>query len=151
MNTSENMTYLQKTSLLGEISSVLSLASHDQELKLICYEVVQSVDKNCRKFAIEALKEFTTLEKSEIDKIAKKAIKKEIPIDLWVDRTIADLEDALLFPPTMRLYLKKLEKQYQTAVKNHNLYLAELKKDEQFLEKMEQQIVQLDKEIEELK
>lgn len=111
MNTSENMTYLQKTSLLGEISSVLSLASHDQELKLICYEVVQSVDKNCRKFAIEALKEFTTLEKSEIDKIAKRAIKKEIPIDLWVDRTIADLEDALLLPePTFSFSRVNLNK-----------------------------------------
>ncbi|BFU18438.1 cysteine--tRNA ligase, putative [Entamoeba histolytica HM-1:IMSS-B] len=46
---------------------------------------------------------------------------------------------------------QKLEKLYKAAVKNNELYKAELAKDSEFLSKLEEQVHQLDKEIEEMK
>ena len=88
----ENLTYLQKVALKGEIAFALSTASHDAEIKYRTYLILKEVDEKFKPLIIECIKEAVTLDEDVIDRIYLEVINNTVPVWIWVDEVIADLK-----------------------------------------------------------
>lgn len=88
----ENLTYLQKTALKGEIGFALSTSAHDAEMKFRTYLILKEVEEKFRPFIIECVKEEVTFDESIIDRIYLEVLTNTIPVWLWIEEIIADIK-----------------------------------------------------------
>lgn len=93
----ENLTYLQKVALKGEIAFALSTSSHDAEIKYRTYLILKEVDEKFKPLIIECIKEAVTLDEDVIDRIYLEVVNNTVPVWLWIDEIIADLKLPLKF------------------------------------------------------
>ena len=77
MSIENDLTYLQKVALKGEIAFALSTAAHNTEIKLRTYLFLKEVGAELRPFILECIKEAVTFDESEIDRI-KVSIQKQV-------------------------------------------------------------------------
>ena len=94
----DNLTYLQKVALKGDIAHALVTCSHDADIKFRFYMILKSVTKELRPFVLEALKEAVLLNEDELNRVYFETLTDEVPVWLWTDKVIADIKDA---QPTM--------------------------------------------------
>lgn len=95
MRESEEFTYLQKTSFVGELAYIIFIAPHDADLKFHLYILFKEVPRECLPLAIQTAKELTKLDENEIDKIALEAANKQVPVWLWIERALSDMKEYL--------------------------------------------------------
>lgn len=92
MSVENNLTYLQKVALKGEISFALMTSSHDAEIKYRTYLILKEVEEEYRPFIIECVKEGITFDETVIDKIHLEVLNGTIPVWLWKEEAIADIK-----------------------------------------------------------
>ena len=92
MSVENNLTYLQKVALKGEISFALITSSHDAEIKYRTYLILKEVEEEYRPFIIECIKEGITFDETVIDKIHLEVLNGTIPVWLWKEEAIADIK-----------------------------------------------------------
>lgn len=88
----ENLTYLQKTALKGEIGFALATSAHDAEIKFRIYLILKEVEEKFKPFIIECVKEAVTFDESIIDRINLEVISNTVPVWLWIEEIIADIK-----------------------------------------------------------
>ena len=88
----ENLTYLQKTALKGEIAFALSTAAHNAEIKFRTYLILKEVEDKYKPFIIECIKESITFDETIIDRIYLETVNNTIPVWLWIEEIIADIK-----------------------------------------------------------
>ena len=82
----ENLTYLQKAALKGEIGFALSTAAHDAEIKFRIYLILKEVEERFKPFIIECVKEAVNFDETIIDRIYLEVLNNTIPVWLWIDQ-----------------------------------------------------------------
>lgn len=92
MPTEENLTYLQKVALKGEVGFALSTSAHDAEIKFRTYLILKEVEDKFKPFIIECVKEGVTFDETIIDRIYLEVINNSIPVWLWIEEVIADIK-----------------------------------------------------------
>ena len=88
----ENLTYLQKVALKGEIGFALSTSAHNAEMKFRIYLILKEVEDKFKPFIIECVKESVTFDETIIDRIYLEVINNSIPVWLWIEEVIADIK-----------------------------------------------------------
>ena len=88
----EQLTYLQKTALKGEIGFALSTSSHDTEIKFRTYLILKEVEDKFKPFIIECIKEAVTFDETIIDRIYLEILNGTVPVWLWIEEAIADIK-----------------------------------------------------------
>lgn len=88
----ENLTYLQKVALKGEIGFALSTSAHNAEMKFRIYLILKEVEDKFKPFIIECVKESVTFDESIIDRIYLEVVNNSTPIWLWIEEVIADIK-----------------------------------------------------------
>lgn len=88
----ENLTYLQKVALKGEVGFALSTSAHDAEMKFRTYLILKEVEDKFRPFVIECVKEDVTFDESIIDRIYLEVLTGTVPVWLWIEEIIADIK-----------------------------------------------------------
>lgn len=88
----EQLTYLQKAALKGEIGFALSTSSHDTEIKFRTYLILKEVEDKFKPFIIECIKEAVTFNETIIDRIYLEILNGTVPVWLWVEEAIADIK-----------------------------------------------------------
>lgn len=88
----EQLTYLQKAALKGEIGFALSTSSHDTEIKFRTYLILKEVEDKFKPFIIECIKEVVTFDETIIDRIYLEILNGTVPVWLWVEEAIADIK-----------------------------------------------------------
>lgn len=91
----DNLTYLQKVALKGDIAHALVTCSHDADIKFRLYMILKSVAKELRPFVLEALKEAVLLNEDELNRVYFETLTDEVPVWLWTDKVIADIKKEL--------------------------------------------------------
>lgn len=109
MSTEENLTYLQKVALKGEIGFALSTSTHDTEMKYRIYFMLKEVDNKFKPLIVECAKEAVTFDESIIDRIYLEILNESVPVWLWIEEIIADI----------KLYLSSVEKSYVGLPSDH--------------------------------
>ena len=94
----ENLTELQKTAIKGQVSAMLSLVKNDADLKIKIYRILKEVDSNYKPLFLEAVKEAVTLSEEEVMKLFFMGSLGEIPLSLWVEKTVNDIKYYLKTP-----------------------------------------------------
>ena len=92
METNENLTYLQKVALKGEIGFALSTAAHDAEIKFRTYLILREIEDQFKPFVIDCIKESVTFDEGIIDRIYLEVVNNSVPVWLWIEEIIADLK-----------------------------------------------------------
>lgn len=92
MTLEENLTYLQKVAIKGEIGFALSTSAHNAEMKFRTYLMLREVEDKYKPFIIECIKEAITFDESIIDRIYLEVISNTVPVWLWVEEAIADIK-----------------------------------------------------------
>lgn len=100
MSIEENLTYLQKVALKGEIGFALSTSAHDAEIKFRTYLILKEVNKKYKPFVIDCIKDSVTFDETIIDKICLEIANGTVPVWLWVDEVISDIKLHLSIPDT---------------------------------------------------
>ena len=88
----EQLTYLQKAALKGEIGFALSTSSHDAEIKFRTYLILKEIEDKFKPFVIECIKEAVTFDETIIDRIYLEVLNGTVPVWLWVEEAIADIK-----------------------------------------------------------
>jgi hypothetical protein len=88
----EQLTYLQKAALKGEIGFALSTSSHDTEIKFRTYLILKEVEDKFKPFIIECIKEAVTFDETIINRIYLEILNGTVPVWLWVEEAIADIK-----------------------------------------------------------
>lgn len=116
MTIEENLTYLQKVALKGEVALALSTASHDTEIKYRIYLILKEVEDRFKPFIIDCLKGSLTFDEHIIDRIYLEILNNQVPVWLWVEEVIADIEthlsianSGLSIIPDSKLSIDKLQ------------------------------------------
>lgn len=102
----ENLTYLQKVALKGEIAFALSTAAHNAEIKFRTYLILKEVEDKYKPFIIECIKDSITFDETTIDRIYLETLNNTVPAWLWVEEVIADI----------KLHLASADSGYATLV-----------------------------------
>ena len=92
MTIEENLTYLQKVALKGEIGFALSTATHDAEIKFRTYLILKEVQDQFKPFILECIKESVTFDEDIIDRIYLEILNDTVPVWLWIDQVISDIK-----------------------------------------------------------
>ena len=92
MSIEENLTYLQKAAIKGEIAFALSTAAHNAEMKYRVYLILKEVDEKYKGLILSCVKESITGNKDDIDRIYLEVLNNTVPVWLWVDEIIADIK-----------------------------------------------------------
>lgn len=92
MSVENNLTYLQKVALKGEISFALMTSSHDTEMKYRTYLILKEVEEEYRPFILECIKEGVTFDETIIDRIYLEVLNGTTPVWLWKEEVIADIK-----------------------------------------------------------
>jgi hypothetical protein len=114
MSMEENLTYLQKVALKGEIAYTVSTSAHDAEIKFRTYLILKEVSNKYRPLVVECIKEAVTFDESIIDRIYLDVIYNNTPDWLWVDEIISDIKLYTSIPDTsyatgIKLSINKLK------------------------------------------
>lgn len=88
----DELTYLQKVALKGEIAFTLSTAAHDTEMKYRIYLVLKEVESKYRPYVLQCMKEAVTFDPEVIDRIYLEVLNGNIPLWLWIEEVIADIK-----------------------------------------------------------
>ncbi len=96
MTIEENLTYLQKVALKGEIGFALSTSAHDAEMKFRTYLILREVEDQFKPFIIECIKESVTFDESIVDRLYLEVLNNSVPTWLWIEEVIADIKLHLL-------------------------------------------------------
>lgn len=96
MKLTEKLTQFQEIALRGEIAYALSTAAHDADMKYRVFMILREIDEKCRPLIVEAVKETSTLDEEIFDRIYLEVLNGEIPVWLWIEKTIADIKESLL-------------------------------------------------------
>ena len=88
----ENLTYLQKVALKGDISFAFLSASHDTEIKFRAYLILKGVIPKLRPFFAECMKEALTFDTSVIDCLSLEVANNQVPVWLWIEEAVADIK-----------------------------------------------------------
>ena len=94
----ENLTELQKIALKGELSAIFSFAHSDEDLKLKIYRILKESDEQYKPLFLEAIKESVSLNEEEIMRLFFMGSMGEIPLSLWIEKTIEDIKYYLNAP-----------------------------------------------------
>jgi hypothetical protein len=92
MSIENNLTYIQKTALKGEIAYAISTSSHNADIKYRLYLILKEVEDVYKPFILEAFKESVTFDESIIDRIYLETLMGQVPTWLWIEKVIADIE-----------------------------------------------------------
>lgn len=92
MSMENNLTYLQKTALKGEIAYAVSTCSHNADIKYRLYLILKDMNDELKPFVVEAFKEAVTFDEEIIDRIYLETLSDKVPDWLWVEKVIADIE-----------------------------------------------------------
>lgn len=96
--TNENLTGLQKIALKGELAAIFSFAHSDADLKLKIYRILKEADEQYKPLFLDAIKESVSLNEEEIMRLFFMGSMDEIPLSLWIDKTIEDIKYYLTAP-----------------------------------------------------
>lgn len=96
----ENLTELQKTAIKGQVSAMLSFSRANADLKIKIYRILKEADPTYKHLFLEAIKEAVTLSEEEIMKLLFMGSLNEVPLSLWVEKTIDDIKYYLRIPDT---------------------------------------------------
>lgn len=115
MSVEENLTYLQKVAIKGEVALTVSTAAHDAEIKFRTYLILKEIEGKYIPFIIECLKEAVTFDEDIIDRIYLDVLYNTVPVWLWIDEIISDIKIHLVtaennynIPSVMKLSINKL-------------------------------------------
>ena len=106
MSIDNNLTYLQKASLKGEVAYAVSTCSHDADIKYRLYLILKEVEDNFKPFIIEAFKEAVTFDEEIIDRIYLETLTDKVPVWLWIEKVMADIEVSIKLGDTGSLGAK---------------------------------------------
>lgn len=106
MEGTENLTYLQRMSLMGELAYIFSTSIHNAEMKFRIFTLFKEVEKEFKEFALQATKELTNLNEEEINRLYLEASQNEVPVWLWIEKNIEDMKGSLLLGEAGSSYLK---------------------------------------------
>lgn len=95
MKLTEKLTQFQEIAIRGEIAYALTTAAHDADMKYRVFMILKEIDEECRPLIVETVKEATTLSEETIDRIYLEAVNGEIPVWLWIEKTIADIRESI--------------------------------------------------------
>lgn len=94
----ENLTQLQKIALKGELAAIFSFAHSDADLKLKIYRILKESDEQYKPLFLDAIKESVSLEEEEIMRLLFMGSIDEVPLSLWIEKTVEDIKYYLTAP-----------------------------------------------------
>ena len=92
MSIENNLTYLQKTALKGEIAYAVSTCSHNADIKYRLYLILKEINDEFKPLVVEAFKEAVTFNEEIIDRIYLETLSDKVPDWLWVEKVMSDIE-----------------------------------------------------------
>lgn len=109
----ENLTHLQYVAIEGEVGIALSTAAHKDEMMYRMYLMLKNVPSKYKPYLVTAIKENVELDEEEIERIVLESESNEVPMWLWINRTVSDIKASLVLgdysaiPRELRLPIKK--------------------------------------------
>lgn len=111
MELTGRLTHLQKKALEGEIAYILGTSPHNAEIKFRTYILLSELNEDDKPIALEIIKSLVKIDESEIDKLYLEAINPDtVPLWLWIEKSIADIKEALSFSENYSRSDVKLDK-----------------------------------------
>lgn len=92
---SENLTYLQKAALEGEIAFSIATTNHDADLIYRIYSILITVPKNYYSYVLSCFRELCELPEEVFFKIRSEITADNVPLWIWRNKCIADLKESL--------------------------------------------------------
>ena len=96
----EKLTELQKIAVKGQVSAILSFAKANADLECRIYRMLKEADPEYKEAYLGAIKETVSLSEEEIMKLFFMGSLGEVPVSLWVEKTIDDIKYYLKVPET---------------------------------------------------
>lgn len=95
MRTTEQLTYIQKVALEGEISLALCTSRHNAEMLYRIYTIFKEAPEAFREYILDVLQESTSVPTEVLSKILIEVNLETVPVWIWIDRCIADLLESI--------------------------------------------------------
>ena len=95
--TLDDLTQLQKIAIEGEVSKALATARHNPEVLYRLYVMLKNAPKDICPYVVEVVKSITEIDRTDLDRVLLEVSSTEVPLWIWVKRTIADLKLSLMF------------------------------------------------------
>lgn len=118
MSIEENLTDLQRAALQGEVAYVLSTCAHDADIKYRIYLVLKEVEKDYVPLLMDAFKQSVKFDESIVDKIYLETLSGKTPVWIWIEKSIADLKEALKLASTNTTIQLSIDKEEERKKDN---------------------------------
>ena len=92
MDLTNNLTYLQKVAVRGDVAYTLASASHNTEIKFRIYLILRAVKDQYRSAFLQAIKEAVTLDDEVIDALYLESQTNKVPVWLWIEEVLEDIK-----------------------------------------------------------
>ena len=113
----ENLTYLQKVALKGEIAYALTTSNHTEDVKFRTFLLLREIEDQYRNYTMEVIKDIANFDEDELNRIYLEAMNNRVPVWLWVEKSIADIKLALNIGDSGALVTGRLKVEKKDAKK----------------------------------
>ena len=90
-----NLTYLQKTALEGEVARIVTTSRHDGEILLRLYTVLKNAPSELCFDIIKIVKDLTFVKEELLNKVILEVSSDKVPLWIWTNKIIGDIKIAL--------------------------------------------------------
>lgn len=93
--TMNNLTYLQKVALDGEIAFAIATSNHDDEVILRMYSILTSVEKEEYPYILDSFEELSNIPVEKIQRVRAEIALGRVPVWIWENKVISDLKECI--------------------------------------------------------
>ena len=90
-----DLTYLQKTALEGEVARIVTTSRHDGEILLRLYTILKNAPTEICFDIVEIVKSLTSVKEELLNKVILEVSSDKIPLWVWTNKVIGDIKIAL--------------------------------------------------------
>jgi len=129
-NFKDNLQFMEQVALEGEIAFYLCTSPHDEEMLYRIFMLIEKAPSYALDYLINEIKEQVSLPEELIDTVILQAINHEVPVWIWLDRTIADIKQLVSgidsFSSPFKLSVNKKEARQKVLISSFCIFIKKL-------------------------
>ena len=90
-----DLTYLQKVALDGEIAFAIATSNHDDEVLFRMYSILTSVDDDIYPYVLDCFEELSNIPVEKIQRVRAEIALGKVPMWIWENKTVSDLKECI--------------------------------------------------------
>ena len=91
----DNLTFLQKAALDGEIAFAIATSNHNDEVLFRMYSILSSVEKNLYSYVLESFEEMGNLPEDKIQRVRAELALNKVPVWIWENKCVSDIKECI--------------------------------------------------------